>query len=982
MCKPYLILISYLLIFFFTFDLNAQKLNLDYEVNLFNNSKSIFQNKNYEIALNEFKNFKKKFPNSLLIEESDFYIFLSEVYTYKVEDHDAIEKFILNNRDLKYNQLSAAYGEYVFDKGDYNKAIKYLDFSKLTTYDILYKIGFSYYKLENYINAENYLKKIRLSDYKDDASYYLGIIEIKKGNYKSAINYLKSISKFIYQDAIKYYLIFTYYNIENYKEVLKLSEEIDENTLNLNHINYIIGSTYFIIKEYENSLNFYSKYKNKKEVDNRLNFEIGYSLLKINDADSAINIFEKNALNDNYYGQLSSYYLGDILYKQEKYKFSLNAFYNAYLKKFDEEYSLDALYKYSIINYKIENNDESLSSLIEIKEKYPQYKTEEINYLIAENYLKTTNFQKAINFIESLDSIGNKVKRSYQIITFQRGAELFNQGELIRSINYFKKSQTYQIDKNLYLESLFWVGESNFLQKKFPEAYKNYIELLNCNCKIENSLRLNTLYSIAYTLFNNKEYNKSINYFLSYINLSQVNESKLLDAKLRLADSYYAIKSYSKSIDIYNSLLYESNLDKNYLLYQIGLANYGRNNNQKSIEYLTQIIENDSSNLIDDAIFRIASIYFETSKFDSSIVFLSKIIDEYQNSEYLSYSYLKRAVSYYNLKSYEQSENDYLFLLKNFKSKEIYNESILGIQKVVNFTENFSILSEYLEKFKNLYPDDKSIESIEFETIKNLYFSQNYYQLISLSNEFINTYQESTYLNEVKFLLGESNYKLKNYDASIINYQYLITIENKKYFNRSINKLGKIYFDIKSYDESLKYYKILNKNVINNRELTDAYLGIVNNFYNLKVYDSSIYYSQKLLIIDKISFNLKNKANLFIAKSYIENNQINNGIDYLLTTINLVKDESGAEAQYLLAKIFYDKSQLNQSIETLYLLNDNFSEFNYWRGKGYLLIAKIFIDSEEFFQAKSTLESLIEKNSNEEIKKEAEDMLNEINTID
>ena len=110
---------------------------------------------------------------------------------------------------------------------------------------------------------------------------------------------------------------------------------------------------------------------------------IGYSLLKINDTDSAINIFEKNALNDNYYGQLSSYYLGEILYKEGKYKFSLNAFYNAYLKKFDEEYSLDALYKYSIINYKIEKNDESLSSLIEIKEKYPD-KT--VLYISAEKF--------------------------------------------------------------------------------------------------------------------------------------------------------------------------------------------------------------------------------------------------------------------------------------------------------------------------------------------------------------------------------------------------------------------------------------------------------------------------------------------------------------------------------------------------------------------------------------------------------------------
>ena len=119
-----------------------------------------------------------------------------------------------------------------------------------------------------------------------------------------------------------------------------------------------------------------------------------------------------------------------------------------------------------------------------------------------------------------------------------------------------------------------------------PEAYKNYIELLNCDCKIDNFLRLNTLYSIAYTLFNNKEYDKSINYFLSYINLKKENDSKLLDAKLRLGDSYYAIKNYSKSIDIYNDLFSESNIDKNYLLYQIGLANYGMNKIEKSIKYI------------------------------------------------------------------------------------------------------------------------------------------------------------------------------------------------------------------------------------------------------------------------------------------------------------------------------------------------------------------------------------------------------------
>ena len=129
------------------------------------------------------------------------------------------------------------------------------------------------------------------------------------------------------------------------------------------------------------------------------------------------------ALFDNYYGQLSSYYLGEFFYKKENYNFSLNAFYNSYLKDFDKNYSLNALFQYSKINFKLNNNEESLSSLIRIKNNFPTYNTEEINYLISENYLKTTNYKRAIEFIESLDSLGNKIKEKYQEVTFQKGAE-------------------------------------------------------------------------------------------------------------------------------------------------------------------------------------------------------------------------------------------------------------------------------------------------------------------------------------------------------------------------------------------------------------------------------------------------------------------------------------------------------------------------------------------------------------------------------
>ena len=225
--------------------------------------------------------------------------------------------------------------------------------------------------------------------------------------------------------------------------------------------------------------------------------------------------------------------------------------------------------------------------------------------------------------------------------------------------------------------------------------------------------------------------------------------------------------------------------------------------------------------------------------------------------------------------------------------------------------------------------------------------------------------------------MGESNFMLKNYEKAKQNFNNLILINDKKYYNRSVARLAKINFEIELFNESLNYFRLLKSNSNNIRELTDSYMGILSNHFYKNSYDSVIYYAKTLLRKEKISYNIRNKANLFIAKSYLEMNEKNNAIDYLLSTINLVKDESGAEAQYLLANLFYEQNQLNQSLETLYLLNENFSEFNYWRGKSYLLIAEIFIKSNEIFQAKSTLESLIDKTSYEEIKNEALDVLNE-----
>ena len=475
------------------------------------------------------------------------------------------------------------------------------------------------------------------------------------------------------------------------------------------------------------------------------------------------------------------------------------------------------------------------------------------------------------------------------------------------------------------------------------------------------------------------EYLNASKYLKNYLD-SKDNKfsSKDIDPILRLADSYYASKNFNSSIKYYNTALQNSDINRNYIIYQIGLCYYGLDDFTKSIEYMDKVILNSEKSLDDDAIFRKAQIYFENSEFDKSIINYNLIIDEYKYSEYISYSFLNRATSYFNLKSYDQAEDDYLYILKNIFDEKIQSQAILGMQKIVSFTNNFTQLNSLITEYKNRFPDNDNVLKIQFDNIRNLYFNQKYDDLISYVDEIFSQDEQVFNKYETNYYLAESFFKTNKYEKASPVYETLLDSLNSKYFSRSLNRLAQINLNQKNYNTSLNYYRKLEKNSKNNRERIDSYIGSLTNYYYLKNYDSVHFYSSQINSFNKISFNNRNKINLLSAKSFLDSGDITKGIDKLLTTINLVNDESAAEANYLLAKVFYSQSQKNQALETLYALNENFSNYDYWVGKSYLLIADIFISMNEEFQANATLESLIDNTDIDEIRDEALELKNKI----
>ena len=148
--------------------------------------------------------------------------------------------------------------------------------------------------------------------------------------------------------------------------------------------------------------------------------------------------------------------------------------------------------------------------------------------------------------------------------------------------------------------------------------------------------------------------------------------------------------------------------------------------------------------------------------------------------------------------------------------------------------------------------------------------------------------------------------------------------------------------------------------------------------YLLAQYDSTTQYAQIILEKGNINAGAQNKASLYLGKAAMAKGDYDLAQDEFLNTLNSAQDEYGAEAKYLLGEIQYLNKQNKQCYETLISLNSDFAAYPDWVGKSFLLLADNYLAMGDSFQAKGTLNSLIDNFPQENIKVIAREKLKKI----
>ncbi len=926
--------------------------------------------------------------------DAEYYKAFCSLNLYHSDGEKLIEDFIALN--INHPKAATAYydlANFFYNEKNYVRASSYFgktDFRALGAEQQnsgRFRWGYSLFnqkKLKDALDQFNFIKA-QGGQYGPASSYYAGYIEYTSGSYDISLTDLKRAEQSpAYATVVPYLIANLYYKQRQYDQLLNYiaSLKTKDNLTNAEEIQLLSAEANFKKQNFKSALEGYTNYLEEKSgsADKGVLFRAGYSALSTGQDNQALDWLKQSALDGDSIGFYSSYYLGSIYLKQQQRPLALNAFDNARKFKSDRRMVEESSFQVAKISYDLALPDKAITEFEKFVVDFPSSShTSEVKELLSHAYLNANNYNKAIEYIESFPKRNQNLDRAYQKATLLKGIELFNKEEYPSAVVSFEKSLKFPIEQSYVAEAAFWCGETYSIGKKYEQAAEQYQSILGLDGFKNDELTSKARYGLGYAYFNLQQYDRALFNFKEFTNHATKANSNYADGLIRFADCYYVTKAYPDALTQYKKAVQFNSTDTDYAHLQTGVILSIQRKYADAAAELDLVIKNyPQSRFIDEALFQRAQIDFEQGNYSASVSGYTRLINSGKSSRFLPYGYLRRASSYYNLKDYNKTSNDYIAILELFPAHPLTNEVLLPLQEALNLAGRSAEFDKYMTQFKSANPGAKGIEIVEFESAKTLYFNQDYAKAIQNLGSYVTSYPESPRLAEAKYYQAESYYRLKDAVKALEIYYALKPDQTFSFANKVTARIAELEFRQGHYEKALPEFHNLAKIATNKKELYNALSGLMESHYFLAQYDSCSFYAQEIIKNGNVNASAQNKASVYLGKSAMAKGDYETAKDEFINTLNTAQDEYGAEAKYLLAEIQSLSKEYKLSNETLVNLNSVFAAYVEWVGKSYLLMSDNYEAMGNLFQAKATLKSLIENFPIQHIKDRAKEKLKRI----
>jgi TolA-binding protein len=879
----------------------------------------------------------------------------------------------------KVNFAYLEMGRLRYNQKDYKNALtwfKKIDrkaFNLEQKADLQFMVGYSNFNLNNLEDASRAFFEIKDIDnkYASPATYYYSHIAYTQKNYATALKGFETLTKDeTFAPVAPFYIAQIYYLQHQYDKVVVYAPPLLEtaSAKRAPEIARLIGDSYYRLKEYGKAVPFFEQYLQKSQNITREDYYlIGFTYYKVQNYALAAKNLERVSTEEDSLSQNANYHLADCYLKANDKNKARQAFAMASKNNFDPIIKEDALFNFAKVTYETLYSpfNEAIDAFKKYIELYPNTpRTDEAYNYLMQAYSKTRNYKDALESLANIKNQDANIKRAYQRVAFFRGLELFQNLNYDEAIQKFDLSLKYpDFNPTILAQSIYWQGESYYKLDNFPKAFDDYNQFLVSPGAFGLPEYKLAHYNLGYTCFKQKKYDDAIEWFRKYANVSQNEKTQFLgDAFNRIGDSYFIQRKYWTAIDYYDKAIATNTMDVDYSLFQRGFSLGLVERSQKEIETLQKLIAGyPQSNYLDDAIFEIAESNQNLKQFDEAVKYYKKIEKDYSGSSYHVKALVQLGLIYFIQDKPDSSSIFYKRVVEEYPGTAEAKNALIGIKNIYvdkGDVDSYFAYAGQLGNFANMSLAEK--DSLSYSAAEKLYMSGDCEKSTPALNKYITDYPKGSFVINANFYLGDCYSRVGNKDKALDAFMQVVQNQKNDFTEQALLSAAQIYYDNGKFSEAYETFdKLENQAEVKNNLIT-ARLGKLRSASKLNRNEDVKTAAEKVLLTEKLPVEVERETRFKLAIALQQMNKLNEAFDEFAKVAMDLKTKEGAEAKYRMAEIKFLQGALDKAESEIFSFAEKNTPHNYWLAKSFILLSDIYSKKDDFFQAKATLQSVID----------------------
>jgi TolA-binding protein len=941
----------------------------------YKNGRELYVKEKYSAAKNEFKRYLAENRGTLQNRlNAEFY---QAVCAYELFHPDAeilLQQFAEGHPESTKAPLAWFYlGRHYYRTKKYSKALPafeqadlyYLSGDEVPEY--YFKMGYCLFnKGENDQAAKKFMEILQVkSKYQTAAQYYYGHIAYAVNNYKTALEYFSKLdSSATFGPLVPYYISQIYFEQGKYKEVIAYAVPVLENKSPQNNaeIMRIVAESYYRTGEYKKALVYFDGYAQANPVLSRDDrYAMAFCEYRSGNFESAIQHFEKVIGPQDSIEQNTWYHLADCYLKLKNKTSARNAFQFASKMSFFPKIQAASLFNFAKLSYELKLPG-GLQAFREFLSKYPDSEfADEANELLAELYLSTRNYKDALTALENVKNKGTRTQGAYQKVAYFRGIELMNDGDNEKAIVMLEKAIVNDIYPELRAKAIYWKAEVLYKLERYDLAIKQYRTYIFNPGSVNTSMYNLANYNIGYCYFKTGDYNEAQVWFRKYLDKGDETDPAIRqDAKLRTADCFYAARNFDNALRFYNEAVAGKTASSDYALFQRGVIQGLQGDMPAKASSMNMLLNNyPKSKYRADALFERGKANMTAGESVTATENFNQLLKEYPNSQYARRAMLNIGLIYFNEKQDNKALEQFKKVIQQFPGTPEAAEALNSVKNIYVADGRPDDYFAYVKNIPNASVSTGAQDSITYEAAEQRYLKGNFENAAQDFEKYLQQFPKGAYRLNATFYKAECDYRNKNYTTALAGYETITAEPSNIYTEKSLLKAGGIHFNNKDFNKAIVAFRKLEDQGELRDNILSAQTGLMRAYFAEKKFDESIQYAQKLINGEKVSKETIAEAHLTYGRAAMQTGDLA-AAKKEYTSLSGQSSAAGAEAKYVLALIEYKLGNFKSSLNKCYDVANQVPSYDFWIAKSFLLLADNHLALKDTFEAKATLQSLIE----------------------